>query len=70
MSEEFGDLFDGLLRQPVIMLLLRLPQRRNDGRGLPARRIFGDLRVEPGLVFRRELEAFGLVFGEAADAHG
>jgi hypothetical protein len=68
-AEQVGDLLDRLLGQPVIMLLLRLPQGRDHGGSLAAGRIFGDLRVEPGAVFRRELEALGLFFGETADAH-
>ena len=51
----------GRLGQPALVLLLRPPQQRDDGRGLLARRILGDRRLGPGRVLRREGEAGGLM---------
>ena len=68
-AEQFGDRLDRLLRQPAARLLLRAPQQRDHGRLLPARRIFGDPRLRPLQILRREGEARRLLLGETADAH-
>src|SRR5215469_6208131 len=68
-AEHVGDKLDGLLRQPAARLLLRAPQKRNHRRLLSARRIFGDPRLRPLQIFRRESKTRRLLFGKAADAH-
>ena len=55
-----ADRLDRLLRQPAAGLLLRAPQQRDHRRGLPARRVLGDLLLRPRLVLGREGEALGL----------
>ncbi len=69
MPKNIRDLFDGFLRQPVIVLFLSLPQGRDHGGGLTPLRIFGDLLVQPRHVFGRELETVRLLLGETAGAH-
>ena len=60
-AQHVGDQAHGRLGEPVVVLLLRPPQQRDDGRGLLARRIVGDGRLGPGLVLGREGEAGGLM---------
>ena len=67
--EDLGDLLDGGLRHPAVVLLLGAAQQRHDGRGLPACRVFPDLLIHPGPVLRREVEAVGLDLGEAPNGH-
>ncbi|GJE72328.1 hypothetical protein CHKEEEPN_3882 [Methylorubrum podarium] len=62
-AELIGDRLDRLLRQPAAVLLLRLPQQRDHGRGLPALRIFRDLAARPVDVLGGEREALGLLGG-------
>ena len=69
MPQHVGDVADRWLRQPAAALLLRPPQQRDHGGGLPAFRVFLDLRLRPTQILRREGEGLGLLIGEAADAH-
>ena len=68
-AEHVGDIAERGLGQPAAHLLLRAPQQRQHGRGLPPFRIFLDLGLGPFEIFRREGEALRLLGGEAADAH-
>src|SRR3984885_8257428 len=68
-AKKLGRRFDGLLRQPAAALLLRAPQNRDYGGSLTPGRIFGDARLGPLQILRREGEARRLLFGEAADGH-
>ena len=64
-------MLDRFLRQPAASLLLRAPQKRNDGGGLLAFRIFRDLALGPIEVLDCEGETFGLNcgIGEATHCH-
>ena len=66
-AQHVRDQAHGRLGQPAVVLLLRPPQQRDDGRGLLARRIVGDRGLGPGGILRREREALradgGLVGG-------
>src|ERR1700736_238236 len=68
--EPVGDGADRGLRQPAARLLLRAPQQRDDGRGLPSGRIFADLLLGPGVVLRREGEALRLELGRGETTNG
>ena len=67
--EHLRDFLDRWLGQPIIVLLLRAPQQRQHRGRLPARRIFGDFLLRPGLVLRREGEGGRLNLGEATNGH-
>src|SRR5664279_3895849 len=69
--EQVSDRADRDFGNPTVMLLLDPPQDRYYRRCLAAFRIFGDLRLRPNEVFRREREVRGLQFlwCEAADGH-
>src|SRR5207253_5968439 len=69
-AEEVSRVLDRLLRKPAAGLLLRAPEQRDDGRTLPAFRIFGDLALGPIEVFDREGEALGLDCGIGEATHG
>ena len=68
-AQHVGDIAERGLGQPAAHLLLRAPQDRQHGGGLPPFRIFLDLGLGPFEIFRGEGEALRLLGGEAADAH-
>ena len=65
--QHIGHVFDRGPGQPPL-LLLRAPQKRDDGAGLPPLGVFGDLRLSPSEVRRREGKTGGL-FGVKAAKH-
>src|SRR5262249_25645548 len=70
-AEEIGDVLDRLLREPAAGLLLRPPQQRDDGGGLPAFRVPADLVLGPVEILDREEKFLRLQLGrgKAADGH-
>ena len=55
--EHVGDMVHRRARQPVAVLALRQIEQRHHRARLPARRIFGDMRLRLRRVLRREGEA-------------
>jgi hypothetical protein len=60
-AQHRGDMFNRGTGKPAF-LFLSAPEKRDDGRGLPPLRVFGDLALCPSLIRRGKGEGRGLVF--------